>query len=103
MSQHKKAENTLKELEQEKIFMEKINEHLEKNESISKEVFDSFSHELRTPVVTIKTYTDMILNGAFGDLTPEQKEKLLRVKENTELLIEVIMKMLEKIKERKSF
>jgi len=100
MSEHKKAENTLKEMEQERLFLEKINEHLEKNESISKEVFDSFSHELRTPIVTIKTYTDMILDGTFGDLTPEQKEKLLRVKQNTELLIDVIMKMLDKIKER---
>jgi len=46
----------------------------------------------------------MILNGTFGDLTPEQKEKLLRVKQNTELLIDVIMKMLDKIKkENKSF
>jgi len=101
MSQHKKAENTLKEMEQERIFLEKINEHLEKNENISKQVFDSFSHELRTPIVTIKTYTDMILDGAFGDLTPMQKEKLLRVKENTELLVDTIMKMLEKIQERK--
>ena len=41
MSEHKKAENTLKELEQERLFLENINEHLEKNESISNEVFDS--------------------------------------------------------------
>jgi len=84
MSEHKKAENTLKEMEQERLFLEQINEQLEKNEDISKEVFDSFSHELRTPIVTIKTYTDMILDGVFGDLTPEQKEKLFRVKQNTE-------------------
>ena len=32
----------------------------------------------------------------FGELRPEQKEKLERVKENTDLLIKVISEMLEK-------
>ena len=60
------------------------------------EVFDSLSHELRTPVVTIKAYIDMLLQDQFGELRPEQKEKLERVKENTDLLIKVISEMLEK-------
>jgi len=89
------------ELEQEKILLKEINKYFEKNDDISKEIFDSFSHELRTPIVTIKSYTDMILNGAFGELSSEQKEKLLRVKENTELLIDTVMLMLDKIKDRK--
>jgi len=89
------------ELEQEKILLKEINKYFEKNDNISKEIFDSFSHELRTPIVTIKSYTDMILNGAFGELSSEQKEKLLRVKENTELLIDTVMLMLDKIKDRK--
>jgi len=63
--------------------------------------FESFSHELRTPIVTIKTYIDMILMEKFGKVPSDQKIKLLQVSENTDLLIDVIMKMLEKIKERK--
>jgi len=101
MEEDKKAQRKINEMEQERIFLEKINEYLSKNENISDEIFNSFSHELRTPIVTIKSYTDMILNGAFGELTPTQKEKLSRVKENTELLIDVIMKLIEKTKERK--
>ena len=97
----KKKQHDRKELEQEKIFLERINLYLEKNETISREVFDAFSHELRTPIVTIKTYVDMILKGKFGKVPSEQKIKLIQVSENTDLLIEVIMKMLEKIKERK--
>jgi len=89
------------EMEQEKMFLEEITKHLEKKENISDEIFDSFSHELRTPIVTIKSYIDMLLREKFGKLTPEQKIKLIHVSDNTDLLIDVIMKMLEKIKERK--
>jgi len=87
-----------KELEQEKIFLEDINKYLEENDSISKEIFDSMSHELRTPTVMIKSYTDMLLEGKFGNLTKIQHEKLDIIKTNTELLIDIIFKMLEKKK-----
>ncbi len=100
MSEDKKTQCELKEMEQERLFLEEINDHLEKNETISKDIFERFSHELRTPIVTIKAYADMILDGKYGELTPLQKEKLTLVEENTVLLIDTIMKMLEKIKER---
>jgi len=85
-----------KELEQYNIFLESINKYLTENDKIDKEIFDSMSHELRTPTVTIKSYTDMLLEGKFGNLTKVQHEKLVMIKTNTELLIEVIFKMLEK-------
>lgn len=97
----KDATRKLNEMEQERLLIEHMNNYLQKNEDISKEVFEEFSHELRTPIVTIKTYADMILDGAFGELTPLQKEKIQRVKENTELLIDVVMQMLDKIHTRK--
>ena len=100
MSEDEKLQHELKEMEQERLFLEEINDHLEKNETISKDIFERFSHELRTPIVTIKAYADMILDGKYGELTPLQKEKLTLVEENTVLLIDTIMKMLEKIKER---
>ena len=97
----RKKIHDLKEIEQEKFLLKEINTYLEKNDIIDKEIFDSFSHELRTPIVTIKTYIDMILKGKFGKVPSEQKIKLIRVSENTDLLIDVIMQMLKKIKERK--
>jgi len=92
--------NSKKELEQEKLFLEEINHFLSENENISNEVFDSMSHELRTPTVSIKAYTDMLLEGQFGKLTKTQKEKLEKIKTNTDLLIGVIFQMLEKSKKR---
>jgi len=97
----RKKIHDLRETEQEKILLKEINTYLEKNDIIDKEIFDSFSHELRTPIVTIKAYVDMMLKGKFGKVPLDQKLKLIRISENTDLLIDVIMKMLEKIKERK--
>jgi len=93
--------HVLKELEQEKLFLEEMNQYLAENESISNDVFDSMSHELRTPTVTIKSYIDMLLAGKFGNLTKVQHEKLEKIKTNTDLLIGVILQMLDKSKKRK--
>jgi len=90
-----------KELEQENIIIKELYDYLSAHEKFSEKIFDAMSHELRTPTVAIKAYTEMLLNGEFGELTPIQKEKLSLVKENTELLIDVIMKLLEKTKEGK--
>ena len=54
------------------------------------------SHELRTPIVSIKTYTDMLLDGLYGELTPTQTEKLNRIKNNTQILINAIYDLLKK-------
>ncbi len=103
MTQNDKKSSThevdkTRELEQEKIIFKELYRYLSSHEKISNEVFDSMSHELRTPIVTIKGYTDMLYKGNFGDITPEQKEKLKRIKQNVDLLIGAIFKMLEKKK-----
>ena len=92
---------SINELNQEKIILKEVNKYLDENETISKEIFDLISHELRTPIVTIKSYIDMLLNDQFGELTEQQKEKLERIKENTDLLIKFIFQILEKKESRK--
>ena len=101
MKKFSRKSPALKELEQEKLLLEEINQYLSENENISNEVFDSMSHELRTPAVSIKAYTGMLLTGKFGKLTKTQKEKLERIKVNIDLLIVAIFKMLEKSNERR--
>lgn len=91
----------IKELKQERFFGEEITNYLEENNIISQEVFDSLSHELRTPIVAIKAYVDMLLKGYFSELRPEQKEKIEIIKENTDILIKVISEILEKSKKLK--
>ena len=98
----KERDFTIKELKQQKFLFEEVITFLKENEVISKQIFDSLSHELRTPVVTIKANIDMLLNGHFGVMTPKQKEKLQNVKKNTDLLIDYIFKILEKTEKRGS-
>ena len=100
MKKFSRKSHALKELEQEKLLLEEINQYLSENENISNEVFDSMSHELRTPMVTIKSYSDMLIEGKFGKLTRVQQEKLEKIKVNTNLLMDVVFKMLEKSKKR---
>lgn len=83
-----------RELEQEKIIFKELYGYLDSNEKISEKVFDAMSHELRTPTVAIKAYTAMLLDGKFGDLTIQQKEKLERIKKNIDLLIDAIFSLL---------
>ncbi len=95
---HKKSvfqeSDETKELKQEKIIFKELFKYLVSHEEFSEKFFDVMSHELRTPTVTIKTYTEMLLDGKFGDLTLKQKEKLERIKESVDLLIDVIFSLL---------
>jgi len=84
-----------RELEQEKIILKELYDYLSVHEKSGNKIFDVMSHELRTPTVSIKAYTEMLLEGKFGDLTPEQKEKLERIKKNTNMLILAILKLLD--------
>ncbi len=83
------------ELEQEKIIFKELYGYLDSHEKFSEKVFDAMSHELRTPTVAIKAYTAMLLDGKFGELTPEQKEKIERIKKNTDLLVDAIFNLLD--------
>ena len=91
----------IKELEQQKFLFEEVITFLKENEVVSKEISDSLSHELRTPVVTIKANIDMLLDGHFGSMTPKQKERLQNVRKNIDLLIDYIFKILEKNKKHR--
>ena len=98
----KDKEFEIRELEQQKFLFEEVITFFKENQTTSKEIIDSLSHELRTPVVTIKANIDMLLNGHFGVMTPEQKEKLQKVKKNTDLLIDYIFQILERSKKQGS-
>lgn len=45
-----------------------------------------FFHDLRAPMVGIRGYLSMLLDGTFGELPPEAKEKLHMVQREAERL-----------------
>ena len=105
MTQNDKKSSSLtvdktRELEQEKIIFKELYGYLSSHEKISNEIFDSMSHELRTPIVAIKAYTDMLLHNKFGELTPEQKQRLEMIQKNTDSLVKAVFDLLEKKPEK---
>jgi len=95
-SESDKIDHELREVKQEKFILEEITQHLEQNKTITDEVLNSLSHELRTPIVAVKAYTDMLLHNKFGELTPEQKQRLEIIQKNTDLLVKAVFDLLEK-------
>ena len=49
---------------------------------IERELLTKLNHELRTPLVAIHTYTDMLLSEKFGKLSDEQTKRLGIVSSN---------------------
>ncbi len=95
-SESDKIDHELREVKQEKFILEEISEFLEQNKTITDEVLNSLSHELRTPIVAVKAYTDMLLQNKFGELTAEQKQSLEIIRKNTDLLVKAVFDLLEK-------
>lgn len=96
-----KKDFLIREFRQEQLLAKEFMKNIDENDIISREILNSLSHELRTPVVAIKTYIDMLLKDHFGELRPQQREKIERIKENTDYLVNVIYEILEKKKKLK--
>ncbi len=70
-------------------------EELERANSIKGEFVATISHELRSPLNVIIGYTDLLLEGAFGSLAPEQLQNLARVDKSARELFEMISATLD--------
>src|SRR5262245_2039060 len=66
---------------------------LRRLESLRRDFIANVSHELKTPLTSIKAYTETLRNGAMND--PETSQKFLaRIEEQSERLHHLIMDML---------
>ena len=66
-----------------------------KDGKISVELLTKLHHELRTPMVPIRAYTDMLLAGNFGKLTEHQIKKIELVNSNVKRLQKTVMDLLD--------
>lgn len=66
----------INELEQQKILLNELNSMITKDDASIDEVLTILSHEFKTPMVPIKAYTAMLIDGHLGELTHDQKERL---------------------------
>jgi signal transduction histidine kinase len=74
--------------------LERLNTELRSLDEMKSNLLANVSHELHTPLVSIKGYTEMILKRKLGPLTPEQERGLSVAQKNIDRLIELIDNLL---------
>lgn len=70
------------------------NEKLKGLDKLKTEFVSLASHQLRSPLTTIKGYTSMLLEGDYGDIDPKAKETIERVMESSNNLTMVVEDLL---------
>lgn len=74
----------------------KIKEEEAKKTDIAKDEFLAMiTHELKTPLVPIQGYADMLLGGYLGTLTEKQKERISIIKSSSASLLQLISDLLD--------
>jgi len=75
--------------------LETMNRELKSVDGMKSSLLANVSHELQTPLVLIKGYTEMILKRKIGPLTAEQEKGLSVALKNIDRLVEMIDNLLD--------
>ncbi len=87
-------EETAKKLSAASARLSRINEKLKEISRAKSEFISIASHQLRTPLTSIKGYTSLILEKTFGTVPRKQEEALEKVLINNEKLVLLVEDML---------
>jgi len=69
--------------------------HLEELNRMKSEFLANMSHELRTPMNAIIGYSSLMLDKAYGEITPKQEQGLKRIESNGKNLLQLINNILD--------
>ncbi len=84
-----------KKIEENETRIKEQYEKLRQVEKSKEEFVAMMTHELKTPLVPILGYVDMILTETFGTLTEQQKKRLHLIKANSQYLTNLISDLLD--------
>ncbi len=70
-------------------------EQLRKTDKSKEEFLAMITHELKTPLVPIQGYIDILLTDTFGTITPEQRQRLEIIKLNAHTLSKLMSDLLD--------
>lgn len=87
--------DTKKEIEESRRVIKKQLEELKQVDIAKDEFLMMITHELRTPLVPIKAYVEMLLSQKLGPLSQTQKEKLEIIKSSSESMLKLIKDLLD--------
>ena len=86
---------TFKKIRCAKTIIQKEKEEIAKIDKAKDEFSAMIAHELKNPLVPIHSYSKMLLEGRFGEMTSIQKEKMKIVISGTESMLILIHDMLD--------
>jgi PAS domain S-box-containing protein len=72
-----------------------LEEARKEHECLQEKLLSHVSHELRTPLTAIYLFTTNLLDGVFGDLTPDQQEHLTFALDNVKQLKSMVSDLLD--------
>lgn len=84
-----------KKLEESRIQIQHQLDQLKKVDAEKDDFLAMITHELKTPLVPIKSYVDMIISEKLGLLNDTQKERLCIVHSSTEHLLKLVTDLLD--------
>ncbi len=70
-------------------------EELKRLDQKKDEFLAMITHELKTPLVPIKGYIELLLSEKFGPLTQMQKEKISIIKHSTDVMLKLVSDLLD--------
>lgn len=82
-------------IEENEIQIREQYEKLRTAEKLKDEFIAMITHELKTPLVPVLGYADVLLTEAFGSLTDEQKKRLNMIRSNAKYLTDLISDLLD--------
>ena len=98
ITERKETENALKNFAEELSIK---NEELKSLDMLKNEFISNISHELRTPMNSIKGFAELMYNGNMGDLSAEQKNALSKIINSSQDLEKLIDSLLYVASSRK--
>jgi signal transduction histidine kinase len=75
-AQRQETEGLLQSLRQKHIELEEEHRQVEQANQFKSQFLANITHDLRTPLSSMVLYTDMLLKGKMGSLTPSQRDAL---------------------------
>ncbi|HKQ60077.1 MAG TPA: ATP-binding protein, partial [Candidatus Polarisedimenticolaceae bacterium] len=81
-------------LEQRNAELDRLNQELRRLDEMKSNLLDNVSHELQTPLVSIRGYAEMIHKGRLGPVTDEQRKGLQLALDNVDRMIAMIDNLL---------
>ncbi|HZN54677.1 MAG TPA: ATP-binding protein [Candidatus Polarisedimenticolaceae bacterium] len=91
---HAKLRTLHQELTARRVEAERLNQELRTLDTMKSDLLANVSHELQTPLVSIRGYTEMIAKGRLGPVNDEQKRGLALSLKNIDRLIAMIDNLL---------